>query len=131
MAEDYSDEEYMKDFVDELLERTDKDLLGKKYYSSSSFALTHKQIQWLKKFPNKSLLIRLLLEGAMTSRFWDNELVYIEQIQRTEEKIDRCIYEWLNADYESDKKEWMDKLRKLQTQRRRLIGALCQPPLTI
>lgn len=118
----------VKDKIDELLELTDKDLdIGKAYFPSSSFSLTLNQIRWLKKFPNRSLLIRLLLEGAMLS---DRGviLVYIERIERLERIIEDLIYKWKRTEAGYDKKAIIEDIRKLQKRRRKLIAALIKPP---
>lgn len=119
-----------KDKIDEWLEATDKDLqkilTEKKHFPSSSFSLTLKQIEYLKNFPNKSLLIRLLLEGAMWTD-WGVTIVYLETIERLEEAIWYAISEWIAAD-NYEKETIMADIRKMQKRWRKLIAALIRPP---
>jgi len=113
-----------KDKIDEILAITDKDLLGKSYFPSSSFSLTYKQIQWLNKFPNKSKLIRLLIEGAMVTDMAEG---YMDVIDDLEYQINQVIYKWRCAKSESEKDELMKTIRDAQNRRHRIIGALCNP----
>lgn len=115
-----------KDKIDEILAITDKDLLtGKSYFPSSSFSLTYEQIMWLKKLPNKSKLVRLLLEGAMVTNMAEGYLYIIDDL---ENQINQVIYKWRCAKSEYEKDELMKIIRDGQNRRRRIIGALCNPP---
>ena len=120
-----SEDEFNKDEIDDMIESEQFIDVGPGYFSSGSFSLTLKHIKWLKTLPNKSLLIRLLIEGAMLT---DRCQIYIGAIENCENKAMDLIKEWRDAIFEYDKKRLMKEIRKEQAKRRRLIAELCKPP---